>query len=246
MDKKNDNNELFIFDKFKKLIDETIFELKYYNSQNEEIEKFKISDLIELTYIKANNIREENCLTNSFSKIVEYKYNNEKAEKEINVLDNKIDDINIDLSQYIKSNHSDVLNKTLEKIIDNNKCQVLLKSNLTIKTLLTNVIRYYFKERENEIPENQFGLGFTNLIMIIAEILKYMERYPNDAYNSQINLIAIEEPETFMHPQMQEIFINKINETIYDLLNTNHKNINSKLDFFAFYFIAVSSAIKFL
>ena len=129
----------------------------------------------------------------------------------------------------MKSNHSDELNKTIKKIISENKFQILLKSSLTIKTLLGNVIKYYFQEKEKEIPEDQFGLGFTNLIMIIAEILQYMEKYPDTAYNSQINLIAIEEPETFMHPQMQELFINKINDAIYDLLNIKHKNINSQL-----------------
>lgn len=107
--------------------------------------------------------------------------------------------------------------------------QVLLKSNLSVRSLLNTVIKYYFIERNNEIPEDQFGLGFTNLIMIVAEILEYMERYPDTAYNSQINLIAIEEPETFMHPQMQEQFIDKINATISDLLHTNKKNINSQL-----------------
>ena len=38
-----------------------------------------------------------------------------------------------------------------------------------------------------------------------------MERYPDSSFNSKINLISIEEPETFMHPQMQELFIKNIN-----------------------------------
>lgn len=225
----NETNKPLLFDKFKHIIDETVFNLKYYNDQNEQLTNFKLKDLIELTYIRANNIREEKCLTNAFGKIVEYKYNNSKENEKALDLDKNIDDVNIQLSKYMKSNHSDELNKTIKKIINENKFQILLKSSLTIKTLLGNVIKYYFQEKEKEIPEDQFGLGFTNLIMIIAEILQYMEKYPDTAYNSQINLIAIEEPETFMHPQMQELFINKINDAIYDLLNIKHKNINSQL-----------------
>ena len=225
----NETNKSLLFDKFKHIIDETVFNLKYYNDQDEQLTNFKLKDLIELTYIRANNIREEKCLTNAFGKIVEYKYNNSKENEKALDLDKNIDDVNIQLSKYMKSNHSDELNKTIKKIISENKFQILLKSSLTIKTLLGNVIKYYFQEKEKEIPEDQFGLGFTNLIMIIAEILQYMEKYPDTAYNSQINLIAIEEPETFMHPQMQELFINKINDAIYDLLNIKHKNINSQL-----------------
>lgn len=42
--------------------------------------------------------------------------------------------------------------------------------------------------------------------MIIAELIDYMEHYPEEKNNSKINLIAIEEPESFMYPQMQELF----------------------------------------
>ena len=222
-------DEQLIFDKFKKLINETEFTLNYYNSLDEKITNFKINDLIELTYIRANNIREDGCLTRAFAKIVEFKYQNERNTEQIPGLDDKIDNVNKTLTDYMKEKHSENFNKTIKKMIDDKKVQVLLKSNLSVRSLLNTVIKYYFIERNNEIPEDQFGLGFTNLIMIVAEILEYMERYPDTAYNSQINLIAIEEPETFMHPQMQEQFIDKINATISDLLHTNKKNINSQL-----------------
>lgn len=222
-------DNLLLFDKFKKIIDDTTFKIKYYNNKNVLLKKFKLSNLIELTYIRANNIRKENCLTDAFGKIVEYKYNNNKHNDKIPGIDNQIDVVNTSLSTYMKDNHTNTLNSTIEKIMDSNRCQILLKSSLTVKNMLTNVIKYYFKEKENEIPEDQFGLGYTNLIMIVAEILQYMEKYPDTAFNSQINLIAIEEPETFMHPQMQELFIKNINETIKDLLNKNHKNINSQI-----------------
>ncbi len=72
---------------------------------------------------------------------------------------------------------------------------------------MNNLIKYEYVERDMNIPENQFGLGYTNLMMIIADLIDYMEKYPENSFNSKVNLISIEEPETFMHPQMQELFI---------------------------------------
>jgi len=64
---------------------------------------------------------------------------------------------------------------------------------------------------------------------IIADLIYYIEKYPDRAFHSNINLISIEEPETFMHPQMQELFIKHINDAIGFLLNRSNKNINSQL-----------------
>jgi predicted ATP-dependent endonuclease of OLD family len=66
-------------------------------------------------------------------------------------------------------------------------------------------------------------------MMIIADIISYMEKYPESSFNSQINLISIEEPETFMHPQMQELFIKNVNEMISSLLEDKNKHVNSQI-----------------
>lgn len=42
------------------------------------------------------------------------------------------------------------------------------------------------------IPKNQFGLGYTNLMIILASLIDYMEKYPDTAFNSKVNLISIE------------------------------------------------------
>ncbi len=59
--------------------------------------------------------------------------------------------------------------------------------------------------------------------------IKLQIQYPNQVSNSKINLISIEEPETFMHPQMQELFIKNINDAINALLEINSKKLNSQL-----------------
>jgi len=64
---------------------------------------------------------------------------------------------------------------------------------------------------------------------IIGEIIDYIERYPDDVFHSKLNLICIEEPEAFMHPQMQELFIKNINDAIKYLLGGSNKKLNSQL-----------------
>ena len=65
--------------------------------------------------------------------------------------------------------------------------------------------------------------------MIIAAIIDYIERYPNTAFNGKLNLIIIEEPECHMHPQMQELFIQYINDAINTLLDIKEKNAANQI-----------------
>jgi predicted ATP-dependent endonuclease of OLD family len=64
---------------------------------------------------------------------------------------------------------------------------------------------------------------------IIGELIDYVEKYPDGDKHSKLNLICIEEPEVFMHPQMQELFINHIKEAINTLLGSSAKKLNSQL-----------------
>lgn len=220
------------FDKFLELIDRNEYCFSYFNSNMDKREGFSLKKLIDLEAVSANNIRNEECLSMAFSKIVEYRYNQVSNNKEvfpIGDIDKEIININEMLTERIDIEHTQPINSALCKIIASEKCQVLLKSDLSFKSLLKNVLKYEYLEGNRHIPENQFGLGYTNLMMIIADIIKYMEKYPEDSFNSQINLISIEEPETFMHPQMQELFIKNVNEMISALLESKNKHVNSQI-----------------
>ncbi|HDR7397228.1 TPA: AAA family ATPase, partial [Bacillus toyonensis] len=189
---------------------------------------FNIKNLIELRPIKANNIESEKCLSKAFSKIIEYRYKT-LFEEESDNLNSTIININRTLTKLISEKHTVSINKSLEEIESNEKLQVLLRADLTFQNVMNNLIKYEYVERNMNIPENQFGLGYTNLMMIIADLIDYMEKYPENSFNSKVNLISIEEPETFMHPQMQELFIKNINEAIASLLKSKNKNVNSQL-----------------
>ena len=94
---------------------------------------------------------------------------------------------------------------------------------------LAELNQYEYKEGNFHIPEGQFGLGYSNLMTIIGALIEYIERYPKQECHSKINLICIEEPEAFMHSQMQELFIKHINDAISYLLQDEKKEINSQL-----------------
>ncbi len=216
-----------LFSKFLELLDNTSYQINYYNKNNQKVD-FKLRDLIELRPIKANNIEGDKCLSKAFNKIVKYRYNVLLEQGQDN-LETEIIGINKKLSTTIRTKHTGPINKTLKKIVSDDKMKVLLSADLSFQKLLDNLVKYEYVEKNINIPENQFGLGYTNLMMIIAELIEYMEKYPDDSFNSKINLISIEEPETFMHPQMQELFIKNINDAIITLLESKNKNVNSQL-----------------
>ena len=164
-------DESQLFTKFLELIDSLKFTINYYNKNGEQIEKFKLSDLINLTPIKANNITGDYCLSKAFSKIIKYRYNNLLEEdKEYLELESSISSINETLTESIKKNHTEYINDSLGKILSTDKLKVLLSSDLSFEKLMNNLVKYEYVEGNIHIPENQFGLGYTNLMEIISEI----------------------------------------------------------------------------
>lgn len=214
---------------FLKLLHNIDFSLNYYDKNGNKINKdFKLSNLIELRCIKANHIKNDFCLTEAFNKIISYRYEHTFKDEKKKIV-NDLDEINTNLTKNIRDSHTKTISDVLEKLMTMEKMGVNLTSDITFEKLMKDLVKYEYVEGSICIPENQFGLGYTNLIMIIAAIMDYMEKYPDTSFNSKINLISIEEPETFMHPQMQELFIKNINEAIQVLFDRKNKNINSQI-----------------
>ncbi len=223
------------FQELLKLIDESYFIINYYDSENKEVKNFKIQNLIDLKVIRDLKITNTNTLKNAFNKIFKFYQKNIADDNEKRRLEEQIKKINKKVRNVFEKNTNNIqktVNKTVNEIVVNNKIEILLTPNLTFEELMENLLIYEYKEGDLKIPKDQFGLGYTNLVIIIAELIDHMVRYPRKGYsynNSKINLICIEEPETYMHPQLQELFIKNINKALKILLKKEQKNINSQL-----------------
>lgn len=227
---KYSQNENILFNKFLALFNmNEFFEFNFYNSNDKPITtNFNIKKLIDIQIIKPNENQGEKDLSKIFSQIIKYKYKQE-GNPNTATFQTKIESFNDDMSKDIETGFTSGLNDVIGKLHDKNTLQVYLNSNLDFDELLDKLVKYQYKENGLHIPENQFGLGYRNLMRIIGELIDYVEQYPDGDKHSKLNLICIEEPEVFMHPQMQELFINHIKEAINTLLGSSAKKLNSQL-----------------
>ncbi|WP_081669205.1 AAA family ATPase [Photobacterium halotolerans] len=202
-----------------------LFKIKYYDSRGFEAKRFSLKELINLREIKANRHLKDGILTDVFNKIVGFQFESDEVGK--NNLEKEINNINETLTTSIESKSNNV-SSVLRKIEDKSHVDLELKGNVTYDSLVRNLIKYNFSDNGDYIPESQFGLGYINLLNIIGEIIHYVDSYKKDSYNSTINLLFIEEPEAFMHPQMQEFFINRIDNAVLHALDIANKNSDDK------------------
>ncbi len=204
------------------------YKLNYYNAKGKKIEKFSLNQLIDFVPILVQDVESGTALSSAFNRIVKYRYENIfSADKE--KIEDDINDVNKKLTKNIEDKHTRCINAVLKEMISTDSIKINLSADITFKKLMDNLIKYQYVEDKKYVPESQFGLGYSNLMMIIAQLIEYIEKYPESSFNSKINLISIEEPETHMHPQMQELFIQYINDAVNRLLDGKNKHVNSQL-----------------
>lgn len=129
----------------------------------------------------------------------------------------------------VGAEHNSSVNDVVGSITDKSNMEVSLRSNLDFASMFSKLIDYEFKENGNYIPEDQFGLGYKNLMKIIGQLIDYVEKYDLEKIHHKVNIICVEEPENYMHPQMQELFIKNIDDALDLLLDKTKKEINSQL-----------------
>jgi putative ATP-dependent endonuclease of OLD family len=205
--------------------DKNLFKIQFFNSDRQEAKKFTLKDLINLKEIKANRHLKEGCLREVFNRIIKFQFDNNKTDKD--QLESEIKIINTALTGVIENKNSNI-SDVLQQIETTEHVDLALKGNVSYDSIIRDLIKYNFSDNDDYIPEGQFGLGYINLLNIIGEIIHYVDSYQNGSHNSQINLLFIEEPEVFMHPQMQEFFINRIDNAVKKALGIANEDLDDK------------------
>lgn len=200
---------------FLALFNSNYFVLNFYPIGREEpVKEFSLSSLLKVDTIEANTVKNDKTLSQAYNKIVSTYIKNNDIDK----IKGLVGDINYQVKGMVDANIKDILQSAVSSIESTKNLKMNLHPDVTLEKIFANSIIYEYKEGNNNVPENQFGMGYTNLMVIIAKIVDYIELYSKKDINGSVNILCIEEPESFMHPQMQELFIKNISKAIATLL----------------------------
>lgn len=208
------------------ILSELKFKRKITNSVGRVVDKVLAKNIIDLRVISAaKNIHDKKLLTRSFNKIIKFMYENDELDFK-NILD-LVGSNNESLTSSIKNKHQTGVQSVLSKIISDKKIGLDLRSDLTFEKLMSDLVVYEHKDGSHMVPEGQFGLGYASLISILGEIIDYANQGLRRKKQSRIRMLCIEEPEVFMHPQMQINFVRHIQEALVAIFELAEKSIDS-------------------
>lgn len=191
-----------------------------------EVTGFRLKDVIDIKLISAtNNINDKKLLAKSFGKIIKFIYESEQST--YNTINGLVTKNNKNITNRISKTHKRNIDTVFDKVISESSLGFNLRADLTFDKLMSDLIVYEHKEGEYFIPEGQFGLGYANLIHMLSEIIDFSYRAKISEKQSKVQILCIEEPEVFMHPQMQINFIRHIEEALAAILKFSKKEIRN-------------------
>lgn len=235
---------------------DNLYEIRYYAidknlEYRKRIEKGFILTLSQITKFEdiraqrtMDDVRDDSnhSLTNSFAK---YYTDKEQADEDLK----RLNDVLQNASQDLRESY----NKALEQPLSTMKKfgaktpltipDITIESEFSAQNVLKQNIKYYYKNGSINLPECYNGLGYSNLIFIILEFMTFLKQFRKSlsaewsheeeiedkkiiTQNAKSLIIMIEEPESHMHPQMQQVFIRGIKQL---LQNEKEKGIDIQL-----------------
>lgn len=198
---------------------------------------YKLSQFIDIKGIRALRILDDKKDDKNRSLaacFAQYYGDKEQTDSDIEELNSILKDV----SKSFKVQYDRVLEKPLKNIRLFGATKKLSIPEISIEAefdaqeaIRRNIHYYYKKEEGINFPENYNGLGYSNLIYLILEIMTFIKKFKKSIIsedisgikfqNAKVLTIFLEEPECHMHPQMQQIFIQGIKQLIKDERNNN-------------------------
>lgn len=115
---------------------------------------------------------------------------------------------NLPLQERVREASVESLNEAIDEISKTNGGQAgniaidMDVSEDAVHSLLRNITHAKFQTGDYYLSESSQGLGYSNLIYIHLQLVKYKKTIDPLI----VNFFVIEEPESHMHPQMQNVF----------------------------------------
>lgn len=193
-----------------------------HNNKKRKIDYQEFKDLFPVFAIKAERTMDESEVSNeSPLKSILTTIFNPQLDSSMEEFKEEVENLNL-LCKNTNQKTQQAINESLNKIVQNSirfgypsgeDQKLIAKSHIELeKQILKSVDLYYNDTNANEaLPSTYNGLGYKNLVKIELQLINFANQLENHINNS-IPLVFIEEPESHMHPQMQQKFIEYIEE----------------------------------
>lgn len=160
---------------------------------------------------------------------------------EVTKLKTLVDEVNMGVEEKANSLLADILDKSVDFGYPNAeelKLRAITRISLDEQIKNQTDLAYIAEGFEEELPSTYNGLGYKNLIKIEFELAEFARTIAEDS-EASIPLLFLEEPESHMHPQLQQTFVkfltdfldNLSTKKIQVLLTTHSSHIANAVPF---------------
>ncbi len=253
-DSENKENELEIRKKFAELTPKMFEAVIYAVNPNDESDKqikkaAELKELFLVYTIRAERSLGEDAEQNrdSLGKLITEFFEKSKDDLDPEVFEEmeSLKGVVESANREVQNESDEILSRLVNKAVgfgypNGEELQLGVKTKLEIDDQIKNqtTLAYTSDKYDETLPSTYNGLGYKNLIKIEFLLASFAREIKKDG-NCNIPLLFIEEPESHMHPQMQNLFaryltdfINEIScRSIQVILTSHSSHIANQIDF---------------